>query len=121
MHVVHLNRQQATGVLNVLQRTCSSHKSSHARVHVSLLSARTQQTATPNVLPVMQLARLLIGKCNTSEQIRLYCFHHIGTRLLVIWLFPKYACGGDQGYLSDTFTEVKARRLVLGWVTARQN
>jgi len=32
-------------------------------------------------------------------------------------------CGGDQGWLSGTFTEVKARRprLVLGGMTTRED
>jgi len=32
-------------------------------------------------------------------------------------------CGGDQGWLSGTFTEVKQRRarLVLGWVTIKED
>jgi len=35
----------------------------------------------------------------------------------------RIACGGEQGYVSRTFSEVKARlhQLVLGWVTTREN
>jgi len=34
-----------------------------------------------------------------------------------------HACGGDQGQLSGTFTELKAHRprLVLGWVITRED
>jgi len=33
------------------------------------------------------------------------------------------ACGGDQGQLSGTFADVKARRpqLVLGWMTTEED
>jgi len=61
-----------------------------------------------------------------DEAIQLYYDYDI---LLRAWGFLPFfdvglaAYGGDQGWLSDTFTEVKQRRprSVLGWVTARDD
>jgi len=51
------------------------------------------------------------------------CLAWISTTVNSAAIHWNKACGGDQGYLSGTVTEIKTRRpwLLLGWLTTRED